>query len=241
MPHRVSHNQHRQQKVSQNPWMVGLLSAVLALLLLLIAGVGFVAWWGYGVVASVSDHIDRLQTQTIKPIRDQAERLGKLLKSFWPESEVTIHDDGRIDVSSEKTSHLVTYIHQFQDQLRYKDRFMGSSKKVEVRGEFRALFGFDIKKSGLKIQYAPDGKTLLCEGLKPEVLAVELIPDSLQVKTDNGWINRVSDEDITHAGRLLLQQARRGMENDVELQKMAVESFLNYLRSVTPDTSIKLH
>jgi len=84
--------------------------------------------------------------------------------------------------------------------------WLGSTKTLHVRGTFTAKAGFDLKKP-FEIGIASSPLRVTARLPRPELLSLQM--DSIEVLLDeNGWWNRLTEEDRTGAVMALQSAAR---------------------------------
>jgi hypothetical protein len=100
-------------------------------------------------------------------------------------------------------------------------RWMGSSKSIELTGDFTAKAGFDLKEQFLVLADAETGQV---HAYLPAAKILSVEPTNTQWKTESGWWNRLQDADKTEAERVLRQAAREEAAKLGLLEKAETEA-----------------
>ncbi len=74
---------------------------------------------------------------------------------------------------------------------------MGSTKAVEIRGSFTVKAGFDLREP-FTINITRYGLAIQASLPEPRILSLEMITYKI-IKDENGWWNRISDQDREEA------------------------------------------
>jgi hypothetical protein len=93
----------------------------------------------------------------------------------------------------------------FALQYTWIHRWMGSSKSIELSGDYVAKAGFDLSDSFLILVDAETG-TVHASLPRTKILSVE--PTHTEWKTGSGWWNKLQDADKTEAENVLRKAAR---------------------------------
>ncbi|WP_397386029.1 DUF4230 domain-containing protein [Prosthecobacter sp.] len=121
---------------------------------------------------------------------------------------------------------LVTATKDFEHTYFYQATWAGSTKRLELKGDFVAKAGFPINDSfGLKL--SEDGRIVTVHHSKPILISSEL-KNLTVVKDENGWWNKLTPEDREAAHNSLLQQARTSAEKS-DLMAAATQKLLDRL------------
>jgi len=99
--------------------------------------------------------------------------------------------------------------------------WMGSEKKIEVNGRYRAKAGFDLEEPFL-VTLEKDG-TLLADLPPAKLLSFEKVGD-LEFKDSNGWFNRVTSEERSQVLNSFEKQAKAEMLESGILQEAEAQS-----------------
>lgn len=100
---------------------------------------------------------------------------------------------------------LATLSQKFQHQYEWTNTWLGSTKKINIRGSFDAKAGFDLnKKFSIQIN---DEKAIVMLPM-PKLLSVESLSD-IKFEDENGVWNWVDMEDRTKAINAFTTDARR--------------------------------
>jgi Protein of unknown function (DUF4230) len=103
---------------------------------------------------------------------------------------------------------LATLSQRFQHQYVWTNTWLGSTKKINIRGTFEAKAGFDLNKR-FSIQINDDKALVMLP--KPQLLSVESLPD-VTFEDENGVWNWVDTEDRSKAMNAFTGDARKYAE-----------------------------
>ncbi len=137
-----------------------------------------------------------------------------LLKEAGKDIRDALEVDPKITIGSKtvhgpstKESKLVTATKTFQHTYAYEATWAGSTKRLELKGDFTANAGFTVDDT-FSVIIAEDGQSLTLEHKDPEIISCELT--KLQVIEDkNGLWNKVQSEERESATNELIRQARK--------------------------------
>lgn len=96
-------------------------------------------------------------------------------------------------------------------------KWMGSTKKIVLRGDFRCKAGYDLTstivdpKNPWGLDISNDGKTVTVRMPQPSILSVEMT-DYKIVEDSNGLWNKISKDDRENAVNALQRGARQELE-----------------------------
>jgi hypothetical protein len=100
---------------------------------------------------------------------------------------------------------------------RWEDQWVGSTKTVEIRGSFTLKAGFDLKEP-FTINITRYGLAIQAGLPEPRILSLEMNTYDI-IKDENGWWNRVSDQDREEAFYRLRTAARKAAEDSGILEE----------------------
>lgn len=168
-----------------------------------------------------------------KVIREGGGAIEKLASALQFHPKVTIGGETVYTPAVEATE-LVTASKDFQHSYSYEASWAGSTKRLELKGEFTAKAGFLVDGS-LRLDVSPDGRKVTVHHTAPRLLACEL--RSIQVVRDeDGWWNKLQADEREAAQNELLRRARqRAM--DADLSATATRNLLERLRPLQADFS----
>lgn len=198
------------------------ISTALALSILF-GGIYFIVYQGpMQVIGSTKDGTVSVMNEGYDLLR----RAGyDLYHALQLEPKVTIATTVVHGPASELTE-LVTATKDFQCTYLYEVAWAGSTKRLELKGDFVAKAGFPINDSfGLKL--SEDGKMVTLQHSPPILISSELKSLTV-VKDENGWWNKMTPEDREAAHNSLLQKARTNARNS-ELMIAATQNLLDRL------------
>ncbi|MEX1010110.1 MAG: DUF4230 domain-containing protein [Chthoniobacterales bacterium] len=117
---------------------------------------------------------------------------------------------------------LVTVRREFAHEYEWEHQWLGSTKRLRLRGTFAAKAGFDLQEG---FQLEVDSRDLRVEAKlpAPRVLGVEMI--GYEAEEEEGLWNKLSAEERTEAVNALLASARASAERDRALTAEAQRMF----------------
>jgi hypothetical protein len=109
---------------------------------------------------------------------------------------------------------LATVRREFAHDYEWEHQWLGSTKRLHLRGTFAAKAGYDLNE---KFYFEIDSNDLQVElGLpEPRVLGVEMI--AYRAEEEEGYWNKLSAEEREQAVNALLQSARAAAAKDAAL------------------------
>ena len=142
---------------------------------------------------------------------------------FQVTPRVTINETVIIEQNS-PILEVATVSRQLFADHEWSHTWLGSTKALRVRGTFTAKAGYDLKKP-FEITITPSPLSVTARLPDPELLSMQM--DSFEVLRDeNGWWNRLTEEDRTNAVNTLRMLARSKAERSgilEEVQRSAEE------------------
>jgi len=142
---------------------------------------------------------------------------------FHVTPRVTINETVIIEQNS-PILEVATVSRQLFVDHEWSHTWLGSTKSLHVRGAFTAKAGYDLQKP-FEINITPSPLSVTARLPHPEVLSMQM--DSFEVLRDeNGWWNRLTEEDRTGAVTTLQTLARSKAERSgilEEVQRSAEE------------------
>lgn len=137
-----------------------------------------------------------------------AKQIGHdISEAFQFTPEITVNN---IVVLQQQTPilELATLSQKFQHQYEWTNTWLGSTKKINIRGSFEAKAGFDLnKKFTIQIK---DGKALVILP-KPQLLSIESLHD-MKLEDENGIVNWITMEDRSKAMNAFTGDAKKYAE-----------------------------
>ncbi len=100
---------------------------------------------------------------------------------------------------------------------RWEDQWVGSTKTVEIRGSFTVKAGFDLREPFI-IDITRYGLTIQASLPDPRTLSLEMNTYKI-IKDENGWWNRVTDQDREEAFYRLRTAARKAVQDSGILEE----------------------
>jgi hypothetical protein len=106
---------------------------------------------------------------------------------------------------------LVTVRREFAHEYEWEHQWLGSTKRLRLRGTFAAKAGFDLQE-GFLLEVDSRDLRVGAELPAPQVLGVELI--GYEAREEEGLWNKLSAEERTEAVNALLASARASAARD---------------------------
>lgn len=100
---------------------------------------------------------------------------------------------------------LATVRREFAHQYEWEHQWLGSTKRLQLRGTFAAKAGFDLARD-FYLELDPRDSRVVLVWPEPEVLGVEML--SYAAEETEGFWNKLSAEERTAAVNALLESAR---------------------------------
>jgi hypothetical protein len=100
---------------------------------------------------------------------------------------------------------LATVRREFTHEYEWEHQWLGSTKRLRLRGNFAAKAGFDLD-GGFYLEVDPRDSRVALVWPAPRVLGVEML--SYQAEETEGFWNKLSAEERTEAVNALLESAR---------------------------------
>ena len=122
-----------------------------------------------------------------------------------------------------KETEVVTASKSFQHTYTYKATWAGSTKLLELKGDFTAKAGFPLDDS-FSMVISEDGRTVTLRHKDPDIISCELTKLHV-LKDEGGWWNKIQPEERESAQNELLRQARKAAR-EPDLMRTATENLL---------------
>jgi hypothetical protein len=104
---------------------------------------------------------------------------------------------------------LATVRREFTHEYNWEHQWLGSTKRLRLRGTFAAKAGFDLTKDFYLVVDPADSRVAVVWP-EPQVLGVEML--SYRAEETEGFWNKLSPEERTEAVNALLASARESAE-----------------------------
>jgi hypothetical protein len=157
-------------------------------------------------IKSCFDHAARFPAQGA---RETANVVQEIVASFKEVLQLTprIEQDGILVLSQQSPiEELAVLQRDYSYNYTWTHRWMGSEKKVTATGSFRAKAGFDLTQP---FSVIVDARGRATGDFPPaRILSVEPI-GKLELKDEDGWLNRVSAADRNRVQNEFFQKARQ--------------------------------
>lgn len=137
--------------------------------------------------------------------------------------------------ASNSITELTTVEKPFEHTYSYESTWLGSTKRIKVKGQFMAKAGYDLTKP-FTIDVSEDMRTLRAQMPPAQINSVEQLSIEI-LQEDAGWWNKISTEDRQSALNALLLDAKMGIRKSTILadtDKAFREQFEKILRSNAP-------
>lgn len=113
---------------------------------------------------------------------------------------------------------LTTVRRDFTHDYEWEHQWLGSTKRLRLRGTFAARAGFDLQE-GFRLEVDSRDLQVAAEWPAPRVLGVEMT--GYAAEEEQGFWNRLSAEERAEAVNALLASARASAERDGALKEEA--------------------
>ncbi|MES2736879.1 MAG: DUF4230 domain-containing protein [Verrucomicrobiota bacterium] len=150
------------------------------------------------------------------------------------EPKVTVGTNTVFGPSTELTE-IVTASKIFEHTFTYEVTWAGSTKRLELKGDFTAKAGFAVDES-FSIDISPDGKSVTLRHQQPKLISCDLTKIHV-VKDENGWWNKIDPTEREKAQNILLEQAR-GKAAGSDLMTAATQNLLQRLAPLQTQQSL---
>lgn len=187
------------------------------------AGIYFLVWKGPKEIAGA------IKDGTIEATNagyDLLKRAGKdMYRALQFEPQVTVGGE-TVYGPAAPIAEIVTASKPFNHTYIYEARWAGSTKRLELKGDFTAKAGFPVEGS-LTMDISEDGSKVTLHHKEPELLSCEMTKLYV-LKDENGWWNKLKPQDRESAQNELLRRARE-RALDADLKFSATENLLKRL------------
>jgi len=103
--------------------------------------------------------------------------------------------------------HLATVTQPSVHRYSWTQSWMGSTKVLELEGDFSCQAGFDLKKP-FSLNVDPETMAVIAHLPPPELLAIEMVHYHV-LKDENGWWNSITPKEREDATNALIAEARK--------------------------------
>ena len=205
-----------------------LIGAGIAVALIVLSLAWSIAYLAKKVPANIALGSSEGLTRSVDKTWDSIKKIVSDIDSavhFVPEisySEKTIPKEtkGKLELASAERT--------FEHQYEWIHKWLGSVKTIKMSGDFRAKAGFDLEKHFL-LSFSDDLQ-VRAEFPEPEILGCELIQLKIN-DIEQGWWNKISEEERKQALNLLLQSARNRVDKS-NLKTLAREKLEEQFREI---------
>jgi hypothetical protein len=145
-----------------------------------------------------------------------AKQIGKDIRDIFKFTpEITVNNTVVLQQQS-NILELATLSQQFRHEYDWTNTWMGSTKKIRIKGSFEAKAGFDLQK---KFQLVINDDNAIVKLPEPELLSLETIGD-IRFEDESGVWNWVNEKDRSAAINAFHADARRYAEQSSFLQSV---------------------
>ena len=113
---------------------------------------------------------------------------------------------------------LATVRREFTHEYAWEHQWLGSTKRLRLRGNFAAKAGFDLH-GNFRVEIDPQDLRVQVALPPPRVLGVEML--SYDAEEEDGFWNKLNPEEREEAVNALLASARAAAESDAALRAEA--------------------
>ena len=146
-----------------------------------------------------------IPTRLAQKTYDGAKQIGHdFAKAFSFTPEVTVNNTVVL-LQQSPVLELATVSQKFQHHYDWTDTWLGSTKKIAIKGGFEAKAGFDLRKK-FTIELNDDNAIVYLP--PPELLSIQPLND-VSFSDENGFLNRLSTEDRSKAMNAFTANARK--------------------------------
>lgn len=151
-------------------------------------------------------------TEALRTAREAAD-LVKSVLNVTPRVSITSH------VSEQRTAEimeLATVTREFPIEYASEETFLGSTKRLALRGQFTVKAGFDLRES---FELAVDSRTGIVRATfpAPRILSIQM-NDYIVTRDEDGWWNKLTQKDQENLVKAMNRQARSSAEAGEILQ-----------------------
>lgn len=196
-------------------------------------GIYFLVWKGPQEVITTTT------TTTVKTVNAGYDLFKRAAKDIYHalqfEPKVTIGGE-TVHGPATQIAEIATASKDFNHTYTYEASWGGSTKRLELKGDFTAKAGFPVDGSFV-MEISEDGSKVTLHHNDPELLSCEL--KKLHVlKDENGWWNKLQPQERESAQNELLRRARESAL-DADLKATATENLLDRLKPLQEKYSFK--
>lgn len=128
---------------------------------------------------------------------------------------------------ADPVAEIATASKDFNHTYTYQVDWAGSTKRLEIKGDFTAKAGFPVDGS-FTMEISEDGSRVTLQHREPQLLSCEM-KKLYVLKDEDGWWNKLQPKEREAAQNELLRRARE-RALDADLKATATENLLERLR-----------
>lgn len=160
------------------------------------------------------DTVDKGANKAVDLAKRIGDGLGRRL-NLRPEIKI----DRETEIAfNQAVLHLTTVKRDFTHEYTWENKWAGSTKKMKLKGYFTASAGFDLNEEFAINIHSEDLRVDLTFP-EPRLLSCEL--NDYKAEIEEGWWNKLSEEERTDAVNGMVASAKRAMQNNRDLQNEA--------------------
>jgi hypothetical protein len=211
------------------PLAIGI--AIALVIAAIFGGIYFLVWKGPQELITTTSETT---VKTANAGYDLFKRAAKdIYRALQFEPKVTIGGE-TVHGPAVPITEIATASKDFQHTYNYQVDWAGSTKRLELKGDFTAKAGFKVDDS-FRMEISEDGSKVTLHHKEPQVLSCEL-KELHVLKDEDGWWNKLQTKERESAQNELLRQAReRALDDD--LKTKAVENLLERLAPLQQEHS----
>lgn len=187
-------------------------------------GIYFLVWKGpQEVVVTTGGGIGKALDKAYDLLKRAS---GDIYHALQFEPKVTIGSE-TVYGPATQIAEIATATKEFNHTYIYENTWGGSTKRLELKGDFTAKAGFPVEGSFV-MEVAEDASKVTLHHKEPKLLSCELTKLHV-LKDEDGWWNKLQPQERETAQNELLRQARE-LALDADLKAAATENLLERLK-----------
>lgn len=207
-----------------------ILSLFAGLALVIATAAAGVYWFSYKGPASLVDKGMESLDDVLKIGGKVVDHLGRITR-FQP--KLVIGGKTVIE-SNQQIAELAVTRKSFSQSYRWEHSFVGSTKRMEIKGTFVAKAGY-VLKSPMELRFPEDGASVTMVLPDPSILSNEMTRYDI-IKDEDGLWNRLNTSDREHAVNALKHAADQFVRESGILQETD-DAMMAHLRKAVAEAS----
>ncbi len=213
-----------------------LLSAILLVLIISLGAVLYLVNQFFAIPGKISEGARQQILSSVNEMREAGLAVAESIRGALNFKPVVLFEDDILEHGSTNVRHVVLRETQFKQERTFTHTFLGSTKRLEVVGEFRARGGLDL---GRRSRILIKEDVIIVELPEPEVLSVELQEVQFLRDVDGLW-NRIRPEEREEHVNTLLQRARQTAQRLLPSEALRSAARKAVMEAVAPLTGVKV-